>query len=700
MIPNIVHFNYGLIPQKEEFLFVYYIAVLSCYIINKPDNIFFYYHYEPYGKWWEKTKELVNPIKIPIPTHIGQKEIKHVAHKSDIQRLQAIHDFGGIYLDIDTICYKPWKDLLNNDFVIAQEEKSNGANMGLCNAIMMSKPKSHFARLWLNNYEKFFNPDGWQESSTVLPLNLSRAYPELVTILNNKVFLYPCWDETNKIFELPYEPQEELITLHFWNQYSMKIITNIDGFDWVLDNTFTMYGKLLLNLLSKINDINTIVISNKLKNNFNNNIIMENIDLDNYNEINKIKISTKEDMMYHYNNFKQYGLTLNNNYINDKIVPCDKLHNAYFVYLNYNKPIQIYNDKNVYDVYKINDNLVQLKIDNNNFPIQNIKINQGESNKNNSILFNIMADDYFYIFNNTNYPPELNIKTSFNSSNIGSTFDIKINSIENNIYLILITRTDVNYGWENNLYITFTINNIEHTLSAGKSSSNFKYMILNNNDTIKNKNMFRTIYKYNLWGNCPSNTRKYFSGIKSITHNNINYISFLANYIVKNNIKSVLDCGCGDFSIMKDLIYNLDLNKINIQYTGIDINDEIINENKELYINNNFIIGDIMTDTLPQAELYIVKNLLTYYNNNDINKIINNLTKQNYKKILFIEDYNPQINNTICNIDKETNWLSKIDISLTNILLDYPPFNLNCNKLDNLKYNNIDLEVSIYEVTK
>jgi hypothetical protein len=57
MIPNIVHFNYGLAEQKEDFLFVYYIAVLSCQLINKPDKILFFYHYEPKGIWWEKTKE-------------------------------------------------------------------------------------------------------------------------------------------------------------------------------------------------------------------------------------------------------------------------------------------------------------------------------------------------------------------------------------------------------------------------------------------------------------------------------------------------------------------------------------------------------------------------------------------------------------------------------------------------------------------
>ncbi len=51
MIPNIVHFNYGLVEQNEDFLFVYYVAVLSCKVVNNPDKIYMYYHHEPKGHW-------------------------------------------------------------------------------------------------------------------------------------------------------------------------------------------------------------------------------------------------------------------------------------------------------------------------------------------------------------------------------------------------------------------------------------------------------------------------------------------------------------------------------------------------------------------------------------------------------------------------------------------------------------------------
>ena len=35
--------------------------------------------------------------------------------------MNVLYQFGGIYLDIDTICVKPWKDLLNEKVVLATQ---------------------------------------------------------------------------------------------------------------------------------------------------------------------------------------------------------------------------------------------------------------------------------------------------------------------------------------------------------------------------------------------------------------------------------------------------------------------------------------------------------------------------------------------------------------------------------------------------
>ena len=73
-IPDHIFFIYGLKKQEQEFLFYAYLSILSAKIVNNPKCIYFYYHYEPFGVWWEKTKPLVSLKKIDIPTHWGEKK--------------------------------------------------------------------------------------------------------------------------------------------------------------------------------------------------------------------------------------------------------------------------------------------------------------------------------------------------------------------------------------------------------------------------------------------------------------------------------------------------------------------------------------------------------------------------------------------------------------------------------------------------
>ena len=288
MIPNIVHFNYGLMEQEKDFLFVYYIAVLSCKLINNPEKIYFHYHYEPKGCWWEKTKELVDIIKIDIPLLIGTKQLKKVAHKSDIARMQILKKYGGIYLDIDTICIRSYKDLLCNKFFIANEVTESGKKMGLCNAIMGTEPDGSFITEWWDNYEEHFVTDGWQEASTHLPYHLSKNNTNL-TILKPSNFLLPSWESIDQIFEKSNELNDDLIVLHYWNQHSLKYLKQIKGFDWVIDNTHTLYGKALLNIFSKLPLLRNIVYNNLDE-------IIENVNIAEFNKLNNLDVSNKESI--------------------------------------------------------------------------------------------------------------------------------------------------------------------------------------------------------------------------------------------------------------------------------------------------------------------------------------------------------------------------------------------------------------------
>ena len=209
-IPNNIHIIYGLAenfgwdeyehfvgevgkhmkrPAADSFNIMRYLAIKSAYDVNKPDNIFFYYCYEPHGEWWERAKKYIKPIKVEAPKEIFGNPIKSYAHQADVIRLQLLIEEGGIYLDSDTLCLKPLTPLLEDGgFVMGQE----GNEAKLCNAVMLSEKGSEFAKEWLSRYVDF-DDDNWAGHSIELPYRLSKEYPNLIRVMNNKAFTWPLY---------------------------------------------------------------------------------------------------------------------------------------------------------------------------------------------------------------------------------------------------------------------------------------------------------------------------------------------------------------------------------------------------------------------------------------------------------------------------------------------------------------------------
>ena len=176
MIPKIIHFIYGLKEDFGEmpFSLVHYIAIKSAYEINKPDQINFYFRYQPTGDLWEQAKQYLHLVPVVPPTDIFGNPLCHPAHQADVLRLLILIQYGGIDLDLDTICIKPFDDLLHHKFVIGQQ--GTGYHLeGLSNAVMLSEKNSRFASVWLSNYKTFRSKgkdEYWDEHSILVPLKL------------------------------------------------------------------------------------------------------------------------------------------------------------------------------------------------------------------------------------------------------------------------------------------------------------------------------------------------------------------------------------------------------------------------------------------------------------------------------------------------------------------------------------------------
>ena len=220
-----LHFVYGL-KQVEEFPFYAYVAVISAQAHHPNAKTFFFIGYEPVGRFWELLKPRIHLVKVPNFNWFGVAKVHHYAHKADMIRLMAICEIGGLYLDCDTITLASMDELAVHNFVLGVQQTIPGAMGGFCNAIMLCKRNSSFARYWLNTYRSF-NSKGrdlhWDFHSVKLPMYLYSKQTDDVHVLKHDKWFFPLW---NHIYGFMFAtdnlaPKRELLqgqyAIHLWH---------------------------------------------------------------------------------------------------------------------------------------------------------------------------------------------------------------------------------------------------------------------------------------------------------------------------------------------------------------------------------------------------------------------------------------------------------------------------------------------------
>jgi hypothetical protein len=162
----------------------------------------------PLGFWWdqfaEAHKELLQVVEHDPVTSVYGHPVHVMAHKTDVLRLDALYNHGGVYLDLDVLVFRDFLPALNDhlrqhpeqDAVLIQERDGR---VSLGNAIIISRPFSKFIALWKSNYHDF-NDNQWSAHSTALPRKLAQTEPgaSLLHQLPSTAFYNPDWDEALK----------------------------------------------------------------------------------------------------------------------------------------------------------------------------------------------------------------------------------------------------------------------------------------------------------------------------------------------------------------------------------------------------------------------------------------------------------------------------------------------------------------------
>jgi len=158
---------------------------------------------------------------------------------------------------------------------------------------------------------------------------------------------------------------------------------------------------------------------------------------------------------------------------------------------------------------------------------------------------------------------------------------------------------------------------------------------------------FTKVYESNEWGN--NNIAEYngSSGDGSrLNYNKDTYVPFLQKFITDNNIKNIVDLGCGDF-ICGKIIYD----ELNILYTGYDTYKKVIDYNSKKHSLPKYSFAQLdfcnNKENIINGDLCILKDVIQHWSLDNIYLFLDYLIEsKKFKYILICNCCNQEQHNT------------------------------------------------------
>ena len=178
--------------------------------------------------------------------------------------------------------------------------------------------------------------------------------------------------------------------------------------------------------------------------------------------------------------------------------------------------------------------------------------------------------------------------------------------------------------------------------------------------------VFTRVYAEKLWG---AGEDDFYSGPGSNAEAARPYADFVTGFIVRHNIQSVVDLGCGDFRVGQ-MIASCGAN-----YTGVDVVQPLIDDNNRRFGSKSirFKCLDIATDALPAGDLCLIREVFQHISNAQIAAVLAKLGC--YKYILFTDVQPEDTGDYKINKDKVHGDSSRL-VHKSSLRLDAPPFNV------------------------
>ena len=183
---------------------------------------------------------------------------------------------------------------------------------------------------------------------------------------------------------------------------------------------------------------------------------------------------------------------------------------------------------------------------------------------------------------------------------------------------------------------------------------------------LSTEQIFSKIYKDSSWDKKSLN---FNSGPGSHNENLVlPYVKFVNSFLIDKKLKSIIDLGCGDFNVGKNIYRNVH------KYYAYDIVPDLIKTNKKKFNDKKIVFEckNFIDDILPNADGVIIRQVLQHLDNKSITKILDKI--KSYKYVIITEHIPKKT--FIPNIDKNIGLTTRLEFN-SGVNIEIEPFNFN-----------------------
>lgn len=247
LIPKYFHFFYSsnnIINDIEDYIFI---SIKSFIEINNPDKVYFHYFNLPNGNLMDKIKSKLILKKILIPKKYENNSILYFEKYKKILIYKNLIEYGGIYLDTNSISINPFTNLLKynffkskNDEIIGCEKDSYMANKYFSYYYDNTEFKENFGKMAINdniinNYllsDLKYDTDNDYLNNVIIKEINDYSFGNYFHLINNCYFI------------------------NFYNNENLKKIIIKNIFHSTTIYSLLLRNSLVYNLLNNVSEIN------------------------------------------------------------------------------------------------------------------------------------------------------------------------------------------------------------------------------------------------------------------------------------------------------------------------------------------------------------------------------------------------------------------------------------------------------------